>query len=50
VSIFVESRNQGDKDKERQLDYFSPRSSLSPAQGKVTQVKIMLMTSSLNQN
>jgi hypothetical protein len=50
VSIFVESRNQGDKDKERYLDYFSQRSLLSPAQGKVTQVKVMLMPSSLNQD
>jgi hypothetical protein len=50
VSIIVESRNQGDKDKERHLDYFSQRSSLSPTQGKVTQVKIMLMPSSLNQD
>jgi hypothetical protein len=33
----------------RQLDCFSQRSPLSPAQGKVTQVKIMLMPSSLNQ-
>jgi hypothetical protein len=50
VSIIVESRNQGDKDKERHLDCFSQRSLLSPAQGKVTQVKIMLMPSSLNQD
>jgi hypothetical protein len=50
VSIFVESRNQGDKDKERHLDYFSQRSSLPPAQDKATQVKIMLMPSSLNQD
>jgi hypothetical protein len=49
VSIIIESGNQGDKDKERHLDYFSQRSPLFPTQGKVTQVKIMLMPSSLNQ-
>jgi hypothetical protein len=50
VSIIFESRNQGDKDKERHLDCFSQRSMLSLAQDKVTQVKIMLMPSRLNQD
>jgi hypothetical protein len=50
VSIFVESRNLGDKKKERHLDCFSQRSLFSLAQGKVTQVKIMLMSSSLKQD
>jgi hypothetical protein len=50
VLIFVESRNQVDKDKERNLDYLSQKSLLSPAQGKVTQVKILLMPSSLDKD
>jgi hypothetical protein len=47
VLIFVGSRNQGDMDKKRSLDSISQRP-LSPAQGEVAQVKIMLMPSSLD--
>jgi hypothetical protein len=50
VLIFVVSRNQGDMDKKRHLGCISQRSLVSPAQGKVTQVKIMLMPSILNQD
>jgi hypothetical protein len=42
VLKFVESRNQGDKDKKTSLDCISQRNPLSPAQGKVAQVMIML--------
>jgi hypothetical protein len=45
VLIFVVSRNPGDMDKKRHLGSISQRSLVSPAQGKVTQVKIMLMPS-----
>jgi hypothetical protein len=48
VLIFVVSRNQGDMDKKRRLGCISQRSLVSPTQDKVTQVKIMLMPSSLN--
>jgi hypothetical protein len=48
--IFIESRNQGDMDKKRSLNSISQRNSLSPAQGKVAQVKIMLMPSSLDED
>jgi hypothetical protein len=37
-------------DKERCLDRISQRNPLSPAQGKVAQVKIMLMPSSLDKD
>jgi hypothetical protein len=47
VLIFIESRNQGDMDKKRHLDYMSQRNPLSLTQEKVAQVKIMLMPSSL---
>jgi hypothetical protein len=47
VLIFVESRNQGDIDKKRCHDCISQRNPLSSAQGKVAQVKIMLMPSSV---
>jgi hypothetical protein len=42
--------NQEVKDKKRHLDCISQRNPLSPAQGKVAQVKIMLMPSSLNKD
>jgi hypothetical protein len=48
--IFIESRNKGDVDKKRSLDSISQRNSLSPAQGKFAQVKIMLMPSSLDKD
>jgi hypothetical protein len=47
VLIFVESRNQGDMDKKRCPDCISQRNSLSLAQAKVAQVKIMLTPSSV---
>jgi hypothetical protein len=50
VLIFVESRNQGDMDKKRRLDHISQIIPSSPAQGKVAQVKIMLMPSSLDKD
>jgi hypothetical protein len=50
VLIFVESRNQGDVDKNRRLICITQRNPLSPAQGKVAQVKIMLMPSSLDKD
>jgi hypothetical protein len=50
VLIFVVSRNQGDMDKKIRLGCISQRSLVSPAQGKVTQVKIMLMPSSLDKD
>jgi hypothetical protein len=50
VLIFIESRNQGDMDKKRRLDCVSQRNPLSLAQGKVTQVKIILMPSSLDKD
>jgi hypothetical protein len=43
-------RNQGDMDKKRCLGCTSQRSLASPAQGKVTLVKTMLMPSSLERN
>jgi hypothetical protein len=46
----MESRNQGDMDKKRCLDHISQRNPLSPTQGKVAQVKIMLVPSSLNKD
>jgi hypothetical protein len=48
VLIFVESRNQGYMDKKRHLNCITQRNPLSPAQGKVAQVKIILMPSSLD--
>jgi hypothetical protein len=48
VLIFIKSRNQDDMNKKRSLDSISQRNPLSPAQGEVTQVKIMLMPSSLD--
>ena len=48
--IFVESRNQGDMDKKRRLNCLTQRNPLSLAQGKVAQVKIMLMPSSLDKD
>jgi hypothetical protein len=50
VLIFVESRNQGDMDKKRRVGCISQRSLLSPAQGKVTQFKIILKLSSLDKD
>jgi hypothetical protein len=50
VLICVESRNQGDMDKKRRLDYISQRNPLSLSQGEVAQVKIMLMPSSLDKD
>jgi hypothetical protein len=48
--IFIESRNQGDMDKKRHLNCITQRNPLSPTQGKVTQVKIILMPSSLDKD
>jgi hypothetical protein len=48
--IFIESRNQGDVDKKRSLDYISQRTPLSLAQGQVAQVKIMLTPSSFDED
>jgi hypothetical protein len=48
VLVFVVSRNQRDMDKKRHLSCISQRSLVSLAQGKVTQVKIMLMPSCLD--
>jgi hypothetical protein len=50
VFIFIESRNQGDMDKKRSLDYINQRNSLPPAQGKVAQVKIILTPSSFDED
>jgi hypothetical protein len=50
VLIFVESRNQGDMDKKRRLDFISQSKPLSLTQGKVAQGKIMLMPSSLDKD
>jgi hypothetical protein len=50
VLTLVESRNQGDMDKKRSLDSMSQRNPLSPTQGKVAQVKIMMMPSSLDKD
>jgi hypothetical protein len=50
VLIFIELRNQGDMNKKRSLDSISQRNLLSPAQGKVAQVKIMLMPASLDKD
>jgi hypothetical protein len=48
--IFIESRNQGDMDKKRSLNCISQRNQLSPAQGNVAQVKIMLRPSSFDKD
>jgi hypothetical protein len=50
VLIFIESRNQGDMDKERSLDCISQRNPLSLAQGKVAQVKITLRPPSFDKD
>jgi hypothetical protein len=50
VLIFIESRNQVDMDKKRSLDYISQKNPLSPAQGKVAQVNIMLRPSSFDKD
>jgi hypothetical protein len=50
VLVFIESGNQGDMDKKRSLDYISQRNPLSPIQGKVAQVKIMLRPSSFDKD
>jgi hypothetical protein len=50
VLIFVESRNHGDMDKKRRLNCITQRNPLSLAQGKIAQVKIMLMPSSLDKD
>jgi hypothetical protein len=50
VLISIVSRNQGGMDKKISLSCISQRSLMSPAQGKVTQVKIMLIPSILNQD
>jgi hypothetical protein len=50
VLIFIESRNQADMDKKRSLDCISQRNPVSPAQGKVSQVKIMLRRSSFGKD
>jgi hypothetical protein len=43
-------RNQGDMNKKRLLDRISQRNPLPLAQGKVAQVKIMLMPSNLDKD
>jgi hypothetical protein len=50
VLIFVVSSNEGDMDKKRHLGCISQRSLVSLAQGKVTEVKIMLMPSILEKD
>jgi hypothetical protein len=50
VLIFIESRNQGIMDKKMSLDYIRQINPLSPAQGKVAQVKIMLIPSILDKD
>jgi hypothetical protein len=50
VLVFIESRNESDMDKKRTLDSISQRNPFSPAQGKVAQVKIMLIPSSLEKD
>jgi hypothetical protein len=50
VLIFIESRNQCDMDKKRSLDSISQKNPLSPTQGKISQVKIILMPSSLDRD
>jgi hypothetical protein len=50
VLIFSESRNQDDMDKKRSLYSISQRNPLSLAQGKVAQVNMMLMPSSLDKD
>jgi hypothetical protein len=49
VLIFIELRNQDDMDKKISLDCISQRNQLSPAQGKVAQVKIIIDTLKLRQ-
>jgi hypothetical protein len=49
VLTFIESRNQGDMDKRRSLDYIRRRGPLSLTQGKVAEVKIMLRPSSFDE-
>jgi hypothetical protein len=46
----LNQRNQGGMDKKRSLDYIRRRNTLSPIQGKVTQVNIMLRTSSIKKD
>jgi hypothetical protein len=48
VLIFSGSRNRTDTNKKRRPDHISQRNPLSPAQGQVAQVKIMMMPSSLD--
>jgi hypothetical protein len=50
VLIFIESTKQGDKDKKRSLDCISQRNPLSPSQGIVAQVKIILRPSSFDKD
>jgi hypothetical protein len=50
VLIFIESSNQGDMDKKKSLDCISQKNPLSPAQGNVAQVKIMLIPSSFDKD
>jgi hypothetical protein len=50
VLIFVELRNQADMDKKRHLNCIIQRNPLSLAEGRIAQVKIMLMPSSLDKN
>jgi hypothetical protein len=50
VLIFIESKNQGGMDKKRSLDYISQRNQLSPAQGIVARVKIMLRPTSFDKD
>jgi hypothetical protein len=50
VLIFIESRNQGIMDKKMSLDYIRQINPLSPAQGKVAQVNIMLIPSILDKD
>jgi hypothetical protein len=48
--VFIKSKNQGDMDKKRSIDCIRRRNSLSPVQGKVAQVKIMLRLSSFDKD
>jgi hypothetical protein len=48
--MFIESKNQGDMNKKTSHDCISQRNPLSSAQSKVAQVKIMLISSSLDKD
>jgi hypothetical protein len=48
--IFIGAKKKCDMDKKRNHDYISQRNPLLPAQGRVTQVKIMLRLSSFDKD